>query len=187
MTLDIKNLGPLAVLAGVWEGDKGDDTAPSDDRGVEKNKFRERMVFEPISPVQNHEQMLYGLRYSTVATRVGEVDGFHEEVGYWLWHPSDKQVLRCFTIPRGIALIAGGTVEMDSTIWTLGAKRGSNCYGISSNLFLEAQFQIVQFDQTLTIHDSNCFSYEQNTQIKIAGQDSFFQHIDKNTLKRVSN
>ncbi len=24
----IKNLGPLAALAGTWEGDKGDDTAP---------------------------------------------------------------------------------------------------------------------------------------------------------------
>ena len=46
-----KNLGPLGALVGTWEGDKGDDTAPSDDRGTEKNRFRERMTFEPIGLV----------------------------------------------------------------------------------------------------------------------------------------
>ena len=44
----IKHLGPLAALAGVGEGDKGDDVTPSDDRGTERNKFRERMTFEPL-------------------------------------------------------------------------------------------------------------------------------------------
>ena len=39
-------LGPLADLVGIWEGDKGDDIAPSDDRGTENNKYRERIVFE---------------------------------------------------------------------------------------------------------------------------------------------
>ncbi len=68
----IKNLGPLAPLAGVWEGEKGDDTAPDEDRaGVETNKFRERITFEPMGPVNNHEQALYGLRYTTTAWRVG--------------------------------------------------------------------------------------------------------------------
>jgi hypothetical protein len=36
-----RNLGPLASLAGVWEGDKGDDVARSDERGMECNKFRD--------------------------------------------------------------------------------------------------------------------------------------------------
>ena len=44
MTDDIiKNLGPLATLAGTWEGEKGDDTAPSENRGTETNKFREQI------------------------------------------------------------------------------------------------------------------------------------------------
>ncbi|MBI3395827.1 MAG: FABP family protein, partial [Spirochaetia bacterium] len=54
----IKRLGPLGALAGIWEGEKGDDTAPSDDRGTEKNKFRERITFQIMDPVQNHEQTL---------------------------------------------------------------------------------------------------------------------------------
>lgn len=75
----IEKLGPLAPLAGIWEGDKGDDTAPADDRGTEVNKFRERMTFEPFGPVNNHEQELYGLRYRTTAWRLGAEDPFHEE------------------------------------------------------------------------------------------------------------
>ncbi|MDE3243720.1 MAG: FABP family protein, partial [Nitrospirota bacterium] len=100
MTQQQKELGPLAALAGIWEGQKGDDTAPSDDRGTEQNKYRERITFEPIGSVNNHEQTLYGLRYATTAWRIGEETPFHEEVGYWLWDPKEKQVLRCFIVPR---------------------------------------------------------------------------------------
>ena len=60
----IGNLGPLAQLAGTWEGDKGDDSAPDDDpREKEINKYRERLVLDPFGPVNNHAQVLYGLRY----------------------------------------------------------------------------------------------------------------------------
>ena len=66
-------LGPLGQLAGIWEGDQGDDTAPADDRTeVERNRYRERLSFVPFGPVNNHEQQLYGLRYSTTAWRLGE-------------------------------------------------------------------------------------------------------------------
>ena len=54
----VKYLGPLASLAGEWEGEKGADVAPSDDRGTERNAFRERLRFEPFGPVKNHEQEL---------------------------------------------------------------------------------------------------------------------------------
>ena len=70
--LTMGNLGPLRSLVGTWEGKAGDDTAPADDRGTEKNKCRERMVMEPFKPVENHEQMLCGLRYFTQAWRIGE-------------------------------------------------------------------------------------------------------------------
>ena len=106
----VKNLGPLAPLVGVWEGAQGDDIAPSDDRGTENNKYRERMVFEPFGPQTNHEQILYGLRYSTTAWRLGEPEPFHEDIGYWIWDVQDKQITKTFVIPRGIAVLAGGTV-----------------------------------------------------------------------------
>ena len=54
-------LGPLAGLEGIWEGEKGTDTAPDDDpANQEINKYRERMTFEATGLVANHAQKLYG-------------------------------------------------------------------------------------------------------------------------------
>jgi hypothetical protein len=75
----VSKLGPLAALAGTWEGEGGADVAPSDDRGTETNAYRERLVLSPFGPVDNHEQKLWGLRYATTAWRLGEADAFHEE------------------------------------------------------------------------------------------------------------
>ncbi len=182
----IKNLGPLAPLAGIWEGDKGDDTAPSDNRGTESNKFRERMTFEPMGPVNNHEQVLYGLRYTTTAWPLGASDPFHEELGYWLWDAQAKQVLRCFIVPRGVTVIAGGTVEPDARSFELAADAGSQTYGICSNRFLDKEFKTVRYELKVTIHDDQSFSYEENTQLQIKGRKDLFHHIDKNTLQRTA-
>lgn len=181
----IKNLGPLALLAGVWEGEKGDDTAPSDDRGVETNKFRERITFNPFGPVKNHEQVLYGLRYSTTAWPLGQEDPFHEELGYWLWDSMNQQVLRCFIVPRGVTVIAGGTVEPDAKTFELSADVGSETYGICSNRFLDIEFKTIRYELKVTIHNDGSFSYAEDTQLKIKGQADLFHHRDKNTLKRV--
>ncbi|MDR4484343.1 MAG: heme-binding beta-barrel domain-containing protein [Nitrospirales bacterium] len=52
--------------------------------------------------------MLYGLRYSTVAWPLIQEQPFHEEVGYWLWDAATQQVMRCFMVPRGVLVNAGG-------------------------------------------------------------------------------
>ena len=182
----LAQLGPLATLAGVWEGDKGADVAPSDDRGTEQNKFRERITFEPIGPVRNHEQVLYGLRYATVARRIGEADPFHEEVGYWLWDPGERQVLRCFIVPRGVAVIAGGTAEPTATTFSLVAEAGSGTYGICSNRFLEKEFKTVRYELTVTILDNNRFYYREDTQLQLPGRADLFHHTDENRLTRVT-
>ena len=178
-------LGPLAALAGVWEGDKGDDVAPSDDRGVERNRFRERLTFEPFGPINNHEQQLYGLRYSTVAWRLGEEAPFHEETGYWLWDGAAHQVLRCFIVPRGVTILAGGTAAPDATQFHLVADAGSETYGICSNRFLDQEFKTVRYELTVTVHGRESFSYKEDTQLKMKGRQDIFHHIDANTVKRI--
>lgn len=185
MSEDIDNLGPLAPLAGVWEADKGSDTAPSDDRGTEHNAYREHLVLEPIGQVDNHEQTLYGLRYSTMAWRIGADDPFHEEVGYWLWDAKAKQALRCFIVPRGISVIAGGTVQPDDKEFELSAELGSETYGICSNRFLDDEFKTVRYDLRVTIHDQNNWTYWEDTQLRIKGQKDIFHHIDEHSLRRV--
>jgi hypothetical protein len=68
MTGAENQLGPLSSLLGVWEGEKGSDSAPDDDRGqVQHNRYRERMTFDPTGLVENHDQQLFGLRYATTA------------------------------------------------------------------------------------------------------------------------
>lgn len=184
--LDPKDFGPLAQLAGVWEGSEGDDTAPSDDRGTEKNFFREVMEFEPFGPVDNHEQKLYGLRYKTTAWRKGESDAFHEEMGYWLWDAKAQQVMRCFLVPRGVSVIAGGTVAANASEFVLEAKLGSATYGICSNLFLDQEFKTISYRLQLKV-DGDLLSYEENTRLQIKSKPGVFDHIDKNVLRRTKS
>lgn len=181
-----KNLGPLFPLMGVWEGEKGDDIAPSDDRGTENNKYRERFKLESIGPVQNHEQNLHVLRYSTMAWRIGEQNSFHEELGYWSWEPSTKQVVRVFVIPRGISVMAGGTVEYDAKEINLKAEVGSCTYGICTNPFLDREFRILRYDLNIKILSETSFSYDQTTTIQMPNRPEPFAHRDRNTLTLVS-
>ena len=184
----IENLGPLAMMAGTWEGDKGDDKAPDSDPKLKRTqKYRERLILEPFGAVDNHAQVLHCLRYSTTAWQLGEENPFHEELGYWLWDPAEKQVIRCFIVPRGVTVMAGGTVEPDAREFHLKAEAGAETYGICSNLFLDREFRTVRYELRVVIHDTNCFSYEEDTQLQIKGQEELFHHTDKNILKRVSS
>jgi hypothetical protein len=184
---NVRSLGPLAALAGIWEGGTGVDEAPKDPERdqLAVSKYRERLVLEPIGRVDNHQQILYGLRYSTMAWREGSEDSFHEEVGYWLWDAANKQVLRSFIVPRGVSVQAGGTVEPDAKSFSISAEAGSGTYGICSNLFLEEEFKTVRFDLTVTVHDDGTFSYVEDTQLQIKGRVDIFHHTDRNRLKRV--
>lgn len=179
-------LGPLAGLEGIWEGSQGRDVAPDDSRFDEEiNLYRERVSFEPTGLVENHEQKLYGLRYAMTAWRIDAEDPFHEEVGYWLWDADAKQVTRCFIVPRGVALIAGGTAEPGATSFELVAEVGSSVYGICSNPFLDSEFRTVRYELRFERRGEDTFHYRQNTVLQIKGRKEPFEHTDENTLDRV--
>lgn len=178
-------LGPLSYLIGTWEGHSGEDIAPSDDRGTEFNKFYERMTFEQVGPIINHEQNLHVLRYTTRISRLGETNPFHEELGYWSWEPANNEVMRSFIIPRGIALIASGKADKHATEFKLSAQYGSNTFGILTNPFLDREFKILSYELKFEYHSEDSFSYESDTVIQIPGQSQAFHHIDKNTMKRI--
>jgi len=178
------DLGPLAPLLGTWEGDKGTDLAPGADRNPATSLYRERIAFAPLGRVDNHEQILHGLTYTTMAWRLGAADGFHQETGYLLWDAARQQVIRCFLVPRGMALIAGGTVLPDAREFTLKATLGSPTYGICSNPFLDAEFKTVAFEITIAI-DGDTLRYDQDTVLQMKGREALFHHTDRNTLRRL--
>jgi hypothetical protein len=180
----IQNLGPLAALAGAWEGDQGVDISRISSRETE-TKYRERTLFEPLGPVNNGPQELYGLRYSMTAWRIGGEDAFHEETGYWLWDAGNRQVLRCFMVPRGVLINAGGDAEADSSGFHLEAEVGSETYGILSNKYLDESYKTMKYLLDVTIHDDGQFSYREDTQLWIPINKAIFHHTDQNTLTKV--
>src|SRR6476659_4497614 len=140
----LANLGTLRPLAGIWTSADGADVHPvgpgSDVTGPvvdgdEHNVFVERYELHPIDPQTNGPQLLYGLRYHTHIVKPGEVETFHDQVGYWLWEPKARTVLHLLAIPRGQSLLAAGHAELDATEFEVSAAVGAETYGILSNPF----------------------------------------------------
>jgi len=139
-----------------------------------------------MSPVDNREQRLYGLRYANIASRIGEADAFHEERGYWLWDPQAQQLMRYFVAPRGITVIAGGPSTANAKQFSLTTDPGSRTFGICSSPFIDRDFQTVRNERTITDNDDT-FRYEEDTQLRMPGKPDIFHHRDRNTLRRVQS
>ena len=180
----LANLGPLRPMAGVWEGAKGTDQHPAAE-GTERNAFVEHYELHPIDRQTNGPQLLYGLRYHTHITKPGEVETFHDQVGYWLWEPAARAVTFTLAIPRGQVLLASGPAEVDSTDFELTAAVGSEVYGILSNPFLDQAFRTLSYRIHVTVNGDGTWSYEEEGMLQIPGRDDPFSHIDRNTLTRI--
>jgi hypothetical protein len=178
--------GPLAALAGTWEGDEGLDVSFSNARAsVIDTPYRERTTLSPFGPVENGIQSLYGLDYRTAAWRGDEENPFHTEVGYWLWDATDQQVLRSFMIPRGSTILAGGSASPDDTTFTMVAAVGSETYGILSNQFLAAQARCISYEVTVTVAEDGSWSYDETSTIEHQRHDNLVIHTDRNVMRRV--
>ncbi|HEY5096545.1 MAG TPA: heme-binding beta-barrel domain-containing protein [Acidimicrobiales bacterium] len=180
----LANLGPLAAMAGVWEGTSGADAHPAAD-GTERNTFVEHYELQPIDRQTNGPQLFYGLRYHTHIVKPGEVETFHDQVGYWLWEPATATVTYALAIPRGQVLLAGGSAEPDATEFEVRAAVGSEVYGILSNPYLDQAFRTLSYRMSVTVHPDGTWSYEEEGVLDIPDRDEPFSHIDRNTLTRI--
>jgi hypothetical protein len=179
----LANLGPLRAMAGVWAGD-GEDEHPIT-TGIEKNQYVEHVDLQPIDPQTNGPQLFYGLRYHTHIVKPGEVESFHDQVGYWLWEPATKTLVQMLTIPRAQVAMAAGTAEPYATEFELRAERGSTTFGICSGPFLERAFRTTAYRIRVTVHPDGRWSYEQDTQLAIRDREPF-HHRDRCTLKKIA-
>ncbi len=184
---DPADLGPLAALVGSWEGDAGVDVSfHHADEVVGETQYRERTSFAPFGPVENGEQVLFGLDYRTAAWRAGEEDPFHTEVGYWLWDAAAGQVMRCFMVPRGSTVLAGGTATANATTFTMRAELRSPTYGILSNQYLDANARTTHYEVTVTIASDGTYAYDETTTVELTSLGGkSMAHTDRNVLHRV--
>jgi len=181
----LRNLGPLAAMAGVWQGTRGLDVKPKAE-GPKKQAYVERIELQPIDPQTNGPQLLYGLRYHVFVTKPDQVRTYHDQVGYWLWEPASGAIIHTLTIPRGEVAMAGGQAAADARSFTLEATQGLDTFGICSAPFLDTAFKTVSFRITVTLHDDGSWSYDEDTVLKIRGQAELFHHTDRNQLFKVA-
>ena len=190
----LANLGPLRPLAGIWEGVLGADVHPVGEGsdiegpvvdGSEHNTFVERYELQPIDPQTNGPQLFYGLRYHTHIVKPGEVETFHDQVGYWLWEPAARIVTHTLAIPRGQVLLASGRAEPDAATFEVASELGSVTNGIVSNPFLDRAFRTESFRMRVMVNDDGTWSYEEHTMLRIPDRDALVDHVDRNTLRRV--
>ena len=182
----LKNLGPLTGMAGIWEGQRSMDIPPKPLDAPEPQVFVEHIELQPIDPQANGPQLFYGLRYHTHIVKPGEVESYHDQVGYWLWEPATGNLIQTLAIPRGQTAMAFGNAAKDATSFELVATRGSVTNGISSNPFLEYAFQTVEFRIKVTINPNGTWAYEEDTIINVRGQAQPFHHTDRNLLKKIA-
>ena len=187
--IDSINCGPLAALVGTWQGDKGVDRAPVPD-GEERSPYYETIVFAAAGDVTNAEkQTLSIVSYHQVVSRKSNDEVFHDQQGYWLWDSTDNTLVESFVIPRGVAVIAGGTLAAPADaaqemVYTVEADANSPEFGIIQAPFMFKQAKTTAFAHTVTVKGKN-MHYSETTFLDIYGKKSY-EHTDVNTLQRVS-
>jgi hypothetical protein len=117
----------------------------------------------------------------------GEVEMFHDQIGYWLWEPAAKLITFTLAIPRGQVLLASGHAEPDAAEFEITATAGAQHYGILSNPFLDRGFRTVSFRMLVSVNSDGTWSYDETTMMELPGLDELFPHRDQNTFTQVSS
>lgn len=177
-------LGPLEGLLGVWTGDSGNDLSPEPD-GTEVNDYYERMVFDLTRRVSNaEEQKLAVVQYRQVVQRKRDDKVIHDQSGYWAWDQVAETIMHVFCIPRGITVIAGGTLSKTPTgdwLFDVSAKAVDSEWTISESPFMREKARTIGFSQQLILGEG-AMSYAQVSLLDIYGRE--FEHTEENTLRR---
>jgi len=179
---DLIDYGPLDALAGNWKGDKGKDVSPEPD-GKEENPYYESILFEKVGDAKNAEkQTLAALRYHQVVTRKSDGKVFHNETGYLLWDAENNTVMQTLSIPRGVALVAGGVcADPASGKISVRAAAGDPDWGIAQSPFMRDNAKTLEFTHNIAV-TGDTLQYNETTVLEIYG--TRFDHTDENTLRR---
>ena len=185
--IDGVDFGPLALLPGLWKGEKGMDIAPESDGSAEENPFHEEILFEVVGDVTNAgKQTLAVIRYHQKVYRKSDNQQFHDQIGYWIWDGAEQTVMFTLTIPRAVALVAGGPFDLNSikdrsAFISVESEEGSD-WGVAQSPFMRDNAKTKGFKIEMKIDGEN-LSYSQTTFLDIYGR--AVDHTDKSQLLRV--
>ncbi len=175
--------GPLAGLIGEWYGDQGTDVSPEPD-GDETAEYFETLMFEGVGDVDNAEtQELAALRYHQVVTRKRDNKVFHNESGYLIWEAEASRVMQTLTIPRGVALVAGGGASEagGGVLIEVHAASGDPDWPVAQSPFMRDRARVVRFDHRIQVAGDE-LRYSETTIVDIYGVEH--THTDENVLTR---
>lgn len=178
------DVGVLKPLLGVWKGKKGMDRSLHRAGAIE-TPFHETLTFTGVGQAKNaDEQVLDVIRYHQVVQRLEDDVVFHDEVGYWMWDGERGIVIQSLAIPRGVTLLAGGTLrEGEGLEMKVKAESGVSHWNISQSPFMSQKAKTTAFEHSITLV-GNTLSYEETTHLEIYGQ--AFEHTDRNSLEKIS-
>ena len=181
---EIKDFGPLTPLIGAWYGETGKDVSPEEDGSKELNDYQETLVFEAIEDVDNaEEQELVVVRYEQVVIRIRDGKMIHNESGYYSWDSEQDLIMKSFSIPRGVSVIAGGQINQSEKGIDIkvSASKDSQDWQIAESPFMQKKAKTLSYEFTLTLNGDS-LSYSQKMALDIYG--NHFEHSDKNELTR---
>lgn len=180
-----QDLGPLAALIGEWQGDSGKDVSPEED-GTERNDYHETMKFELVQSVDNaEEQELAVLSYQQKVFRTRDGKMIHNESGYLSWDKENDLLIKSFSIPRGVSVVAGGQLSTDNEQLSIEVKAAmdNEQWSIVQSPFMQEKAITKDYQFSLTLNGDS-LSYQQAMTLEIYNKS--FQHTDTNQLTRVA-
>ena len=184
--IDGVDYGPLAQLLGKWIGDKGLDIAPDADANPDISPFTDEFIFTVAGRAVNaEEQELAVIKYHQVVRKLENGLIFHDQIGHWMYEPATGLVMHSLTIPRGVCVLAGGSVEVQDNKFSfaVNAKQGSDTFGILQSPFMLDNAKTTAFEMRLEV-EGNVLNYKEIISLMIYGKQ--FEHSDENILQRVT-
>lgn len=182
--------GPLKFLTGLWKGEKGIDVAPSID-GKDIEPFYETIQFEQLAPILSNakKQYIAPIFYHQRVIKKSTNIEFHNQCGYWMWVAEEKLIMHTLTIPRGMAVVAGGyydgeTDKDGNIIVALESGLNHPDWPIAQSPFLRDNASTTKFTYKGTF-SADTIKYSEMTFLDIYGGKEF-RHADNSTLTKTN-
>jgi hypothetical protein len=184
MAEETVDYGPLKNLIGTWEGEKGMDISP-EKVGVEENPYFETITYEEGGDLQNaKDQRLAIVPYHQVVSRKRDNQVFHDERGYLLWDAGNQTIIQSFTIPRGVATVAGceftSNTDADTIEFEVKAEENGE-WNIAQSPYMRKNAKTTSFSHRMKFTAST-LEYSQTMMLDIYGRE--FEHTDDSVLTK---